>query len=209
LRRSQLLRTLALAGEAIHISTRISDFNAPTNGRGNGPGMVESAYRQHWSDVCRYVRHRFGAGPPDPEEVAQGAFARLASVQHEVSIENPRAFLYRCAQNIVADHHRRARVRGQVHEDMRRSAQEEGLSDFSPERVLLGKERLALLEETLARMPAMRRRIFLLVRAEGMRPKDVAHQFGMAERSVYQHVSRAMRECEAAFAAAEREAGDC
>ena len=41
-----------------------------------------------------------------------GFFARLASVQHEVSIENPRAFLYRCAQNIVADHHRHHRGGG-------------------------------------------------------------------------------------------------
>src|SRR3546814_14321781 len=40
----------------------------------------------------------------------------------------------------------------------------DGLSDFSPESVLLGKERFAVFETALKAMPRMRRRIFLLVR---------------------------------------------
>jgi RNA polymerase sigma factor (sigma-70 family) len=166
--------------------------------------MVERAYRQYWNEVCRYVRRQLGAGPPEPEEVAQAAFAKLTVAQCDTRIENPRAFLYRCAHNIVADHRRRNGVRLAVHEDMRRAAHEEGLSEFSPERVLLGKERLALLEKTLAGMPSTRRRIFLLVRAEGLTVKEVAQQFGMSQRAIYRHISRAVLECEAAFEAAER-----
>src|SRR3546814_4596952 len=40
----------------------------------------------------------------------------------------------------------------------------DGLSDFSPESVLLGKELFAVFETALKAMPRMRRRIFLLVR---------------------------------------------
>jgi RNA polymerase sigma-70 factor (ECF subfamily) len=167
--------------------------------------MVERAYRQYFNEVCRYVRRHFGAGPPEPEEVAQAAFAKLAGAQIDTPIANPRAFLYRCAHNIVADHRRRTGVRLAVHEDMHRAAQEEGLSDFSPERVLLGKERLTLLEHILAGMPSTRRRIFLLVRAEGLTVQEVAKQFGMSERAIYRHISRAVLECEAAFEAAERD----
>jgi DNA-directed RNA polymerase specialized sigma24 family protein len=64
---------------------------------------LDRIYRQHWDEICRYVRRSFGAGPPDPEDVAQAAFARFAALDVEVQVANPRAFLFRTAHNIAID----------------------------------------------------------------------------------------------------------
>lgn len=169
--------------------------------------LVDRVYRRYWRSLCTYVRRKYGAGPPDPEEVAQAAFVRFASLERPADIHDPQAFLMRCATNIVLDHRRHEGVRSGAHADLLRAAQEEQAADFSPECLLLARERLALLESVIARMPPLRRRVFLLVRAEGMKSAEVARLCGIAERTVYQHVFRAMKDCEAAFAAAEKEWG--
>ncbi len=82
--------------------------------------QLSKLYRSHWQGLCQYVRHHFGAGPPEPEDVAQSAFARLARTE-AAQVENPPAFLYATARDLVVDHHRRER-RAEAFE--RSSAQE-------------------------------------------------------------------------------------
>lgn len=166
--------------------------------------MLDGLYREHWRDLIRYIGARFGAGPPEPEEVAQAAFARLAS-SDVADLGNPRGYLYTIACNIVIDHQRRAGHRGAVHRDIFAQATTDQLSESSPERVLLAKEQLALFEKVLEAMPKLRRRIFLMVRAEDLSPREVARRFGMKEAAVHKHVSRALQDCAAAFEKAERQ----
>lgn len=160
--------------------------------------MLDGLYRDHWRGLIRYIGARFGAGPPEPEEVAQAAFARLAS-SDVAGLHDPRGYLYTIACNIAIDHQRRSGPREAVHRDLSALDGVEPLSETSPERVLLAKERFAVFEEALRAMPKLRRRIFLLVRAEGYSPREVAHQFGMKEAAVHKHVSRALQDCAAAF----------
>ncbi|WP_213980905.1 RNA polymerase sigma factor [Sphingomonas sp. dw_22] len=163
---------------------------------------LDGLYRTHWRDLTRYIAKRFGSGSPEPEEVAQAAFAKLAAVGDVNLLNDPRGYLYTIACNLAIDHQRRAGHRDAVHRDMSQ-IDTPPLSESSPERVLLAKERFALFEEALRAMPKMRRRIFLLVRAEGNSPRDVAHRFGLTEAAVYKHVQRALQDCAAAFARAE------
>lgn len=162
--------------------------------------LIAALYRDHATPLRHYVLRRFGAGPPEPEEVAQVAFARLAQREDLASLRDPRGFLYTIACNFVIDHRRRGAHRGEVHGDLAR-VDAVAVSDPTPERVLLGKERLAILEQALQRMPAMRRRIFLMVRVEGQPPGEVARAFGLSDNAVHKHVSRALADCAAAFAA--------
>lgn len=166
---------------------------------------LDRLYRTYWRDLARYVAKRFGAGPPEPEEVAQAAFARLAANGDISRIRDPRGYLCTIACNLVIDHNRRQGHRDAIHQGFSLDADADAGLETSPERVLLGKERLAILEDALALMPAMRRRIFLLVRVEGHSIKDVARQFGLSEDAVYKHVQRGLHDCALAFARAERQ----
>lgn len=51
-------------------------------------------YRRHLSELTRYIARTFGAGPPDPEDVVQEAFAQFAALENPQAVENPRAFLF-------------------------------------------------------------------------------------------------------------------
>jgi len=59
--------------------------------RENGMDVL---YARHWGELCHYIKKHFGAGPPDPEDVAQEAFVKFAAVNDREAIDNPRAYLF-------------------------------------------------------------------------------------------------------------------
>jgi RNA polymerase sigma factor (sigma-70 family) len=164
---------------------------------------IETLYRDHMHPLVRYVARRFGPGPPDPQDVAQAAFARLAASEGIANIAEPQRYLHTVAANIVRDHHRRANHREAADGDIAR-ADAESLAEPSPERVLLAKEQFEIFQRALSKMPAMRRRIFLLSRVEGLSAREVAGRFGISEDAVYKHVARALADCATAFEKADR-----
>lgn len=169
--------------------------------------FLSALYREHTDSLRRYIFSRFGPGPPEPEEVAQAAFAKFAGAGDIVKLGDPRKYLYSIACNIVIDHHRRARHRDAVHGAMQLQSNADILSEITPERVLLAKEQFAVLETALKAMPPMRRRIFLMVRVEGLSPAVLARRFALSEGAVHKHVSRAFADCVAAFNKAEKTGG--
>src|SRR3982751_272673 len=70
--------------------------------RDNG---MEAVYARHWSELCHYIKKHYGAGPPDPEDVAQEAFMKFAAIDDRDAIDNPRAYLFRTAHNVLVDEH--------------------------------------------------------------------------------------------------------
>jgi RNA polymerase sigma-70 factor (ECF subfamily) len=150
-------------------------------------------YRVHWKGLCGYVRAQFGPGPPEPEDVAQSAFIRFAATDSS-HIENPRAFLYATARNLVIDHHRRAQ-RACAHEQTVQSASEDRVYELSPENVLLQAERFRILAQALERMPLKRRRLVLLNRFEGLSYAEIGERFGMSAENVRKHIERTLAEC--------------
>ena len=162
---------------------------------------VEVLYARHWGELCNYIRKHSGPGPPDPEDVAQDAFVRFAAVQDREAIDNPRAYLFRTAHNVLVDEHRRLALRraNPVDIDVRSA------SDVrTPERVLVGHERLQILTQSLRAMPAARRRSFLLNRLQGLSCAAIARMDGYSESAIKKHIDVALKELEAALADAER-----
>jgi RNA polymerase sigma factor (sigma-70 family) len=162
---------------------------------------MDVLYARHWGELCHYIKKHFGAGPPDPEDVAQEAFMKFAAVQDRDAIDNPRAYLFRTAHNVLVDERRRLAVRAPD----RVTADADLTSDGrTPERVLVGQERLGILSRTLRAMPAPRRRSFLLNRLQGLSCAAIARMTGYSESAVKKHIGLAMLELEAAVTAAER-----
>lgn len=166
-------------------------------------GLLDRLYREHMRDLCRFIQHRFGSGPPEPEEVAQIAFARYAVSAQTEAIENPKAFLYRTALNVVIDQHRRAVVRQRHVVEVLSEPSER--DDFDAERVLASKERLAVIEAVISAMPERQRRVFVLARVDGLSYAEVARRTMMSETNVKRLVVRAIVECQAALRQADGE----
>lgn len=171
---------------------------------GRQRAMLGEIYRRHWLELCRYVASTFGAGPPDPEDVAQQAFVQLASLDDPEAVRNPRAFLYRTAHNIVITDKRRARTRTRYAPDLEYSYALRQGDDPTPERVILGKEQIGVVKAVLARMPRKRRRLLVLHRIHGLSYAEIARRTGYSQTAVKKHVAKAMTELDAALEAVER-----
>jgi RNA polymerase sigma factor (sigma-70 family) len=166
---------------------------------------IDLLYARHWNELCHYIRRRFGVGPPDPEDVAQETFIKFASLENRDAIDNPRAYLYRTAHNLLIDERRRLTLRNKSPGDI------EALSvndDRTPERVLVGKERWDVLTRTLLAMPDARRRSFLLNRLHGLSAPTIARMTGYSDSAVKKHIGLALSELETALTASERAASN-
>src|SRR5262249_14680827 len=112
-----------------------------------GDDIVASAYRAYWGDLCRYIRRTFGAGPPEPEDVVQEAFAKFAMLEDVGVVANPWGFLRLTAHNVAIDAHRKlARSAAAMH-DARIVA--DNYHDPSAEDVISSREQLQRLGEVI------------------------------------------------------------
>jgi len=161
---------------------------------------MDALYDRHWGELCCYIRQRFGPGPPDPEDVVQDAFMRFAAIDDRALIDNPRAYLFRTAHNILVDEHRRLALRTSTADTKARPVSD----DLTPERVLEGRERLEILTRCVRAMPAARRRSFLFNRLQGLSCAAIARMTGYSESAVKKHIDVALRDLEAALSDAER-----
>lgn len=159
--------------------------------------VVEQLYRDHWVELRRALHRYFGAGPPEPDDVAQAAFARFAAMENPAAVENPRAYLFSVARNIVVDHKRRqkrqllyARAVLAEHDPNHHNAP-------SPECVALERERLLAMERAIEALPHKQKVVLSLHRRQGLTYQQISKQTGWSYGDVY-------RQMEAALAALSR-----
>ena len=164
-------------------------------------GPLAALYRRHWAELCAYARRTFGLGPPDPEDIAQAAFARFAALPANAEVANPRAFLFRTAHNIGVDAHR-SRARGaaaaldpQLHADGR---------DFSPEDVLVSREELARLEAAIAALKPRQRTALLLHRLDELSFAEIGRRMGVSPSGARKLVEQGFAAAMAAMRRASR-----
>lgn len=169
--------------------------------------LIALLYRQHSHGLSRYLAARFGRIGIDPEDVIHSAFLKLADHPDLHAIADFRAFIFTLACNIAIDNQRRSQRRTVLQDDLTIVLNSNPQLGVSSEKILIDRERLHDIEAALRRMPKLRRRIFLLVRIEGLSVQDVAAQFAMTEAAVYKHVARALSDCALSLQKSERKAG--
>ena len=166
----------------------------------------EQFYRRYWGELCSYLRRRFGPGPPEPEDVAQSAFARLAELGASSGIRDRRAFLFTIACNLVLDEKRRRRTQGRcIDEDLRSAG--EVLEEITPERVLLERERFEILAAAIKRLPRKQQRVLILSRYHGETYAQISKRTGWSLADISRQVTRALAALDAALGGAEAKDG--
>jgi len=159
-------------------------------------GALAELYRKHLGELTRYITRTFGAGPPDPEDVAQEAFTQFVALENPQAVENPRAFLYRSAHNLAVDHHRRHTVRNRFAREQAPAAEAEISDDRDAERVLSAKQRLSIVEQAIRDMEPRRRTVFVLNRIHELSYAEISRRLRMPETTVKRLVAAAIVECE-------------
>ena len=171
----------------------------PANDLDADPGAVDQFYTEHFDSLVAYLRRKYGAGPPDPEDVAQKAFGRIVARGGLEGVDNPKAFLWRTAANIFVSDTRTLKA-----EERRDAAVEAIFSSengylLTPERVLEAKEQVGIALRVLRQMPEQRMRAFILTRIDGLSHQATAEVLGVSRPAVSKHVARATADLHAAF----------
>lgn len=153
--------------------------------------LLKSLFMASRPALLRFLRVR-GASAEEAEDLVQDLYVKLDS-QPISSVAEPRAYLYRMADNLMLDR-RRASLRRERRED----AWSDNDSDVTApsahvatDDVLIAREQLRLVTAALATLPERTSEIFRRYRIEGERQKAIAADFNISVSAVEKHLQRA------------------
>ena len=156
--------------------TSVADLE--TVGRVDRKGSLDDLYRRHAADIRATLLKTFGAGPPEPDDVVHEAFAKYASLDDPARVNNPRAFLYTTARNIVLDHKRRQkRVEAYVAQALHEAAALK-LEGITSERVIIEKERFKIMVGAMKKLPRKQRVVLTMNRLHGKSYAEISRLTG-------------------------------
>jgi RNA polymerase sigma factor (sigma-70 family) len=150
--------------------------------------LLEEWSRRYRPALLRFFQRRMPASA-DREDLVQEVFVRLAR-QDLSSIAHVEGYLFQAAANVLKDWRRR----GVRHAADAHDAIEEDIPaevDFSPERVLLGKDAVAALIAGLETLPERTRAVFLLYHFDQLPQAEIARRLGIAVRTVENNMAKA------------------
>ncbi|WP_295568791.1 RNA polymerase sigma factor [uncultured Stenotrophomonas sp.] len=154
------------------------------------PTDVAQLCAAHYRPLHAHVRRKLPQRR-DADDVVQETWLRVVKVAASGLLSNGRAYLYRVAHNLIADHYRqRQRRREEALED----AQLHAIADPAPlpEQRLLDAEQLRHLDAIIAALPPRSRQVFLLARVEQMALAEIGRQLGISRQTAHGHLLRAL-----------------
>ncbi|MFP5427707.1 MAG: sigma-70 family RNA polymerase sigma factor [Gammaproteobacteria bacterium] len=146
----------------------------------------------YYRELVSFLSARLGSRQA-AEDVIHDAYLRVLERNEPEQIENPRAFLYRTAMNLVIDRHRRHLVRKA--EPLEVLDLDERWHSPAPSQSMQLNQRLALMQRALDELSAPCRDSFLLRKLDGMSHQQIAEHLGISRSLVEKHIVNAMKHC--------------
>ena len=154
--------------------------------------FAETIFREHEKPLLRFLmtilRNR-----QDAEEISQEVFLKVLEGPEPEEIRNPKAFIYRTANNLALNKIRYRKVR---------QIESEGSPDNDPvsrrlgqDRVLESRQELSKLLRIVTGLPPRCREVFILHRFYDLTYRQVARRMGISKSMVKKHMSRAVSHC--------------
>jgi len=150
--------------------------------------LLEEWSRRYRPALLSFFQRRMPAGA-DREDLVQEVFLRLAR-QDLTAIANVEGYLFQAAANVLKDWRRRGMRRAaDAHDPIGEDLPAE--VDFSPERVLLGKDAVSSLIAALEALPDRTRAVFVLYHFDQLPQAEIARRLGIALRTVENNMAKA------------------
>ena len=146
--------------------------------------QVHALYTDHHGWLQSWLRKKLG-NTFDAADLAQDTFVRLLAGQHPPTIAQPRAYLTRIAQNLLANWCQRQALE---------RAYLQALAP-SPEQRLLILQTLHEVDAMLDALKPQARRAFLLSQIDGLKYEDIARELGVSLVTVKRYMQQGFRGC--------------
>jgi RNA polymerase sigma-70 factor (ECF subfamily) len=161
------------------------------------PNDLLDAYLSRRDDLVRFFAARLRSMAA-AEDLVQDLYIRVASLDSEEPVENPSAYLYRLASNLMLDRlrsDRRAGARDSAWLKTHRLevAGEAVADEPSAEQNVAGRQRLAQLTRAIAELPPKTRKAFQLHKLEGLTQEETARALGVSRKTVEKQISSALQ----------------
>ncbi len=158
-----------------------------------GRSAILQAFDETQVILRRFVR-RFAQSRHDVEDITQETIARALQAEKERQIDDPRAFLFGVAKNVVyKDLQRRSRFITTFIDD---AIAESGLPPAeSLDEQLDARQRMILFWQAVATLPPQCQKVFVMCRVLGQSHKEIAVRLGISISTVEKHVAAGFKRC--------------
>ncbi|AKM07006.1 RNA polymerase sigma factor [Pelagerythrobacter marensis] len=166
-------------------------MNSGSGAKGELPQDDDELFRSYRLPLRAFFARRLRS-LEEVDDHVQEVFCRLYALDNSKRPENPQAYVFQVAANLLRDRARRSATRDAF---TRQHALENAnkFEELSPERVLQGKQAVKALRAALGELPPRTRAIFLLHRFEGYKYREIARRLGISTSSVEKHMMSAIK----------------
>lgn len=147
----------------------------PVAGEGS---CLAQTYRVLFQPLCGLIKHAFGMGPPEPEEVAQIAFEKLIRYRQRDQIRDLKAWLFTAARHVVLDHNRRRKLSEHYAAEQVAFKSIRLTEQMTPDSILEHRDRFEIIACAMARLPEHQRTMIVLNRIDGLGYRAISKKTG-------------------------------
>lgn len=150
--------------------------------------FVKSMFLKYSSELTRFVAFKYGSSG-DADDIIQDAFHNFLSAENPEKIDNPRAYLYKTANNLALNRIRK----NQNHDKYVQSEIGNDESALSPERSALAQRELEELHKSVESLPFKCRQAFILSRVHSKTYPEIALELQVSVSSVEKYLITALK----------------
>lgn len=146
-------------------------------------------FDRRWRRVLMSFFSRRIGDRAEAEDLTQEVFERM--LRHDSGVDHPDAFVFQIAVNLLADRHRRYRVRERYRHFV--EAEERRDVEFvDPHAIASGRQGMEQLLRALEALPERTRTMFVLYKFEQLGQDTIAERYGISKSAVKQQIAKAM-----------------
>lgn len=172
------------------------DHDKPDHVRSHKAGhsrAVEQLYRKHWQAIRGRLYRVFGSGPPEPDDLAQEAFAKFIAIEDFSQIRNPRAYLSKIAINLGYNSVQRFATAQNFIDQALLEVGAAPLEENAPESVYLINERITALETATQQLTEKQRVILARSKFYGETYAEISEQTGWSQADISRQLNAALK----------------
>ena len=154
---------------------------------------ISRLYRESYGDLFSFVLCRL-SDRQEARDLVQEAYLRLLRVDRKDFIQQPRAYLYRIATNLVYEF-RMKHKRGALGHATSAMAVDELVAADDPELEAERQAAMRKLKHVLDHQPRLYRAVLLMRKRDGMSHSEIAETLNVSVHTVHKYLTRAVEAC--------------